>query len=178
VVTFVKRILRSAIFVVATAYFIVDAVFLTIATPLARWIARKRIFIRIRKWIGSLRPYPSLALFAVPVILLEPVKPAATYLMATGSVSVGMFVLIAGELLKLVIIERLFKLCRSKLLKIPVFAWGYRHWCNGVNWIVSFRAWQAARRGILLAKGRIRKHFAEIKMSVIGYLGAKQVGQR
>ena len=84
-----------------------------------------------------MRPYPSLALFAVPVILLEPVMPVATYLMATGSVSAGMFVLIAGELLKLVIIERVFKLCRFKLLKIPMFAWGYRHWRNGVNWMVS-----------------------------------------
>ena len=93
-----------------------------------------------------MRPYPSLALFAVPVILLEPVKPVATYLMATGNISAGMFVLIAGELLKLVIIERLFKLCRFKLLKIPLFAWGYRHWRNGVNWMVSLSAWRAARR--------------------------------
>jgi hypothetical protein len=74
---YVKRILKSAVFVLATLYFIVDAVFLTIATPLARWMARQRIFIRLRKWIGSLRPYPSLALFAVPLIVLEPVKPVA-----------------------------------------------------------------------------------------------------
>ena len=173
-----KRILRSAIFVVATVYFTVDAVFLTIATPLARWIARKRIFIRLRKWIGSLRPYPSLALFAVPVILLEPVKPVATYLMATGSVSAGMVVLVAGELLKLVIIERLFKLCRFKLLKIPMFAWGYRHWRNGVNWIVSLRAWRAARRWIVLTKGQIRKHLITIKMRVRGYLGGKLIRTR
>jgi hypothetical protein len=111
-VPYVKRILRSAIFVLATVYFIVDAIFLKVAAPIARWLARKKIFIRFRKWIGSLRPYPSLALFAVPVILLEPVKPVAAYLMATGSVSAGMTVLITGELLKLVIIERLFKLCR------------------------------------------------------------------
>jgi hypothetical protein len=76
----VKRIFKSAVFVLATLYFIVDAVFLTIATPLARWMARQRVFIRLRNWIGSLRPYPSLALFAVPVIVLEPVKPLAAYL--------------------------------------------------------------------------------------------------
>jgi hypothetical protein len=60
----VKRILKSAVFVLATVYFIVDAAFLTIATPLARWMARQRVFVRLRKWIGSLGPYPSLALFA------------------------------------------------------------------------------------------------------------------
>jgi hypothetical protein len=159
----VKRILRSAIFVVATVYFIVDAIFLKVAAPIARWLARKKIFIRFRKWIGSLRPYPSLALFAVPVILLEPVKPVAAYLMATGSVSAGMTVLITGELLKLVIIERLFKLCRLKLLKIPIFAWGYGHWRDGVKWIVSMRAWQAARVRILLIKGRLQKYVMQMK---------------
>ena len=128
-----KRILKSAIFVVAAVYFLVDAVFLTLAVPIARWMARKRIFIRFRNWIGSLGPYPSLALFAVPVDQLEPVKPVAAYLMATGSLSAGMTVLIAGELLKLVIIERLFKLCRLKLLKIPVFAWGYGHWRDAIH---------------------------------------------
>ncbi len=75
-------------------YFIVDAIFLTIATPLARWLARQRIFVRLRKWIGSLRPYPSLALFAVPLIILEPVKPVATYLIATGQIAAGVTLLI------------------------------------------------------------------------------------
>jgi hypothetical protein len=154
----VKRILRSAVFIIATVYFMVDAVFLKVAAPIARWMGRKRIFIRLRRWIGSLRPYPSLALFAVPVILLEPVKPVAAYLVASGNFSVGMMVLIAGELLKLVIIERLFKLCRLKLLKIPIFAWAYRHWQDGVNWIVSMKAWQAARVWILLIKRRVQKY--------------------
>jgi hypothetical protein len=124
-------------------------------------MARKRVFIRFRKWIGSLRPYPSLALFAVPVIVLEPVKPVAAYLMATGSVPAGISVLIAGELLKLVIIERLFKLCRFKLMKIPLFAWGYGHWRDGVQWIVSMRAWQAARVWILFIKGRLQKYLIQ-----------------
>jgi hypothetical protein len=109
-----------------------------------------------------LQPYPSLALFAVPVVLLEPVKPVAAYLLATGSVSAGMTVLIAGELLKLVIIERLFKMCRLKLLKIPVFAWGYRHWRDAINWIVSMQAWQAARLWIRLIRGRVQKYLMQI----------------
>ena len=141
-----KRIFKYAIFVVGTLYFIVDAAFLKIATPLARWIARKRLFTRLRKWIGSLRPYPSLALFAVPVIILEPVKPVAAYLVSTGRFSAGMAVLVIGEILKLVIIERLFKLCRYKLLKIPLFAWGYGLWRQGLGWVRSMKAWQAAQR--------------------------------
>jgi hypothetical protein len=153
----VKRILKSAVFVLATVYFIVDAIFLTIAIPLARWIARQKIFIRLRKWIGSLRPYPSLALFAVPLIVLEPVKPVAAYLIATGKIAAGITTLVVGELLKLVIVERLFKLCRRKLLKIPIFAWGYGHWRQGVEWLVSMKAWQAARRWSLKIKDLLHK---------------------
>lgn len=160
-----KRILKSAVFVLATMYFIVDAVFLTIATPLARWMARQRVFIRLRRWIGSLRPYSSLALFAVPIIVLEPVKPVAAYLIATGQIAAGVTVLAIGEILKLVIVERLFKLCRRKLLKIPLFAWGYGHWRQGVDWIVSMRAWQAARRWILKVRLLLRNFLIQLKRS-------------
>jgi hypothetical protein len=70
-----------------------------------------------------------------------------------------------GEILKLIIIERLFKLCRRKLLKIPLFARGYGHWRQGVDWIVSMRAWQAARRRIMLLKLRSRNFLARFKRS-------------
>jgi hypothetical protein len=95
----VRRIVKWAVFVIATSYFIVDTSFLTIATPLARWMARQRLFIRARKWISSLGPYPSLALFAVPIIILEPVKPVAAYLIATGQIPAGISVLGVGEIL-------------------------------------------------------------------------------
>jgi hypothetical protein len=54
---------------------------------------------------------------------LEPVKPVAAFLIGTGQIAAGVTVLTVGEILKLVIVERLFKLCRRKLLKIPLFAW-------------------------------------------------------
>jgi hypothetical protein len=146
-------------------YFIVDAIFLNIATPLARWMARKRVFVRLRKWIGSLRPYPSLALFAVPLLILEPVKPVAAYLIGTGRFVAGVALLTIGEIFKLVIIERLFKLCRRKLLKVPLFAWGYGYWQQGVNWLVSMNAWQAGRRWILNVKLLLRNFFLQLKRS-------------
>ena len=79
----------------------------------------------LRVWIRSLRPYPSLALFSVPVIILEPVKPVAAYLAATGQLVSSVVTLVVGEVLKLVLVERLFSLIRDKLLKIPAFAWAY-----------------------------------------------------
>jgi hypothetical protein len=74
------RIWNTPIFILATVYFVVDGVFAYVTQPISAWIAKKKPFERARIWMTSLRPYPSLALFAVPVIILEPAKPLAGYL--------------------------------------------------------------------------------------------------
>lgn len=160
-----RRVVRFAVLVLAILYFMVDAVFLKIATPVARWMGKQKILVGVRKWIVALGPYPSLALFAVPVVVLEPVKPVAVYLVGTGRMAAGIAVLAIGELIKLVIVERLFKLCRRKLLRIALFAWGYRHWRQGVDWVVGMPAWQAARRWIVKHRRRSRHLLARMKKS-------------
>jgi len=91
------RILNTPIFVVATIYFVVDGVFSHVTRPIAVWIGKMKLFERVRSWITSLRPYPSLALFAVPVIILEPAKPLSGYLIATGHFYAGAVVFISAE---------------------------------------------------------------------------------
>ena len=95
-----KRILKPVTYVIAAVYFLVDAAFMAVAKPLSEWLARHIVLRRLRAWIRSLRPYPSLALFSVPVIMLEPVKPVAAYLAATGQMLSSVATLILGELLK------------------------------------------------------------------------------
>ena len=74
-----KRILKPVTYILAAIYFLVDAVFMAVARPMARWIGRHFEFKWLRTWIRSLSPYPSLALFSVPVIILEPIKPVAAH---------------------------------------------------------------------------------------------------
>jgi hypothetical protein len=100
---------------------------------------------KLRAWIRSLRPYPSLALFSVPVVILEPIKPVAAYLAATGQILSGALTLIIGEILKLVLVERLFSLTRDKLMKIPAFAWAYTKFRQARAWIEATEAWRAMR---------------------------------
>ena len=109
-------------YIAAGLYLLVDAIFMTLAKPIANWIDKHVPLRRLRAWIRSLAPYPSLALFSVPVIVLEPIKPIAAYLAATGQFLGGALTFIFGELLKLVLVERLFSLTREKLMKIPAFA--------------------------------------------------------
>jgi hypothetical protein len=141
----VNRILKAVTYVLAVVYFLVDAAFIAVAKPLSNWVARHVVLRKLRVWIRSLRPYPSLALFSVPVIILEPVKPVAAYLAATGQVVSSVLTLIVGELLKLVLVERLFSLTRDKLMKIPAFAWAYGKFRQAKAWLEATEAWRTIR---------------------------------
>jgi hypothetical protein len=150
------RILNTPVFVVAMIYFVVDGVFSHVTRPVAVWIGKMRLFERVRSWITSLRPYPSLALFAVPVIVLEPAKPLSGYLIATGHFFTGAVVFIAAEVLKLTVVERLFLLNKNKLLSIPAFAWGYQYWRRMMDAIESLEVWKASRRLVAEAGNAFR----------------------
>ena len=140
------RFWKTAIFIVATAYFVVDGVLSYATRPITVWIAKRNLFERTRLWIVSLRPYPALALLVVPVIILEPAKPLAGYLMGTGHFGAGAITFITAEVLKLMFVEQLFQLNRKKLLSIPAFAFGYRYWRQMMDLVESMEAWKASRR--------------------------------
>ena len=138
----VKRILKVLTYIAAGLYLLVDAIFMTVAKPIANWIDKHVPLKRLRNWIRSLPPYPSLALFSVPVIVLEPIKPIAAYLAATGQFLSGAVTFIFGELLKLVLVERLFSLTREKLMRIPAFARLYEWYSQAMAWLKATEAWR------------------------------------
>jgi hypothetical protein len=162
----VNRILKPFIFAIAVVYIGVDAVFLTVARPIADWVSKRRILDGLRAWIVSLRPYPTLALFMVPLIVLEPLKPVAAYLVATGHVKVALTTFAVGEILKLVILERLFTASRDKLMLIPAFGWGYRKFCRVWNWLEATKTWQAARHWSKVAQYAVRSYATHLKASL------------
>jgi hypothetical protein len=161
----VKRILKPLIWLLAAVYFLLDAVLLPVAGLISGWIAEHWMFCSLRRWVLSLRPYPTLLLFAVPVIILEPVKPAALYLIATGHVHLGCMTIVVGELLKLVLIERLFSISRDKLMSIPAFASAYAKYCVARDWANSIEAWQIVRRFSRMAQYSVRRHLREWRAS-------------
>jgi hypothetical protein len=159
----VKRILKPVTYALAVLYFLADAAFMVIAKPVSDWLTRHLVLRRLRAWIRSLRPYPSLALFSVPVIVLEPVKPVAAYLAATGQMVSSIMTLIVGELLKLVLVERLFSLTRDKLMKIPTFAWTYTKFSEAKAWLKNKEAWQA----ILTISRAALQYLTDMKKSAL-----------
>lgn len=158
-----NRILKSVAFTLATIYLLVEAVFIAVARPFANGIAAHRLLERLRVGITSLPPYPALALVALPLIILEPVKPVAAYLAGTGHIAIGGIVLVVGEVLKLVIVERLFSISRNKIISIPALAWTYPLYVQASGWLESFEAWRAARRWTGFARHAIRSYVEEVR---------------
>jgi hypothetical protein len=165
-----RRLWKPIAYVAAAIYFIVDVLFLSLVRPISRWCAANIRMPTVRAWIRSLPPYPCLALFSVPVILLEPVKMVAAYMAATGQLIAASVTFVVGELLKLVLVERLFELTKAKLMKIPAFAWAYNHYARAKAWVKDTEAWRVVRSLGL----SIRDHYRGWRQSAWRYVASRQ----
>lgn len=156
------KLLRSIVTALALAYVVVDVLFGLLFRPLYRYLARLRVLDRLAANIQKLKPYPSLALFLVPIIILEPAKPVAAYALAAGHAGLAIGIFACAELLKLVIVERLFQMTRDKLMLIPAFAWGYARWKLVSDWLASTGIWRTARRLVFKVRWSYRRWRAEL----------------
>jgi hypothetical protein len=155
-----KRVLKILGYALITIYFVADLVFETVARPLSQWLGRLQILRPVYAWISRLRPYPALALFSVPVVILEPVKPVGAFLVSAGHVVAGVLTIAAGEILKITLVERLFRLTRDRLMQIPIFSMLYRHWMTFHAWVTSSEIWRWARAQIARLKAPFRRALA------------------
>jgi len=121
-----RPVLRTAGIVFAIAYFLFDALIFGLLAPVVGLVARNPVFRPVTAWLMGLGPYPTLAIFLVPIIGLEPMKPYGAWLMATGRPMTGLAVLVMAEIVKITIVERLYHLSRDKLLTIAAFAFVHR----------------------------------------------------
>ncbi|WP_247992127.1 hypothetical protein [Bradyrhizobium sp. 186] len=76
-----------------------------------------------------------------------------------------MIVLVVGEILKLVLVERLFCVSRDKLMSIPAFAWTYGKYWQAKDWLESLEAWQTTQRWMRLAQYVVRRYVQRMKAS-------------
>lgn len=77
---------------------------------------------RLEGWICRLGPYAALVLFALPAVLLFPVKLLALWAMANGHPLTGLLVIVTAKLLGAAAVARLYLLTRPVLLTILWFA--------------------------------------------------------
>lgn len=153
----IKRLATPIVVAVAVIYFLIDVLVLSLLRPLLERIAALRSLARVRAWIESLGPYPTLALLLVPIILLEPVKPVGLYLLATGQLVAGTGILATGEILKIVIVERLFHVAKPKLMTIRAFAAVLIYAAGWIDWLQALPPWRLVVRFVGLMKLHARR---------------------
>ena len=76
----------------------------------------------LRRWIQALGPWQSLALMALPVGIVEPMKLAALAVAGDGHWYTGIAMVIAAYAASLLVVERLFLIVKPKLLQLRWFA--------------------------------------------------------
>lgn len=159
-----KLIFTPIVIFLAILYFIIDALVLSLVRPLMRRLADWPPLAGIMAWIAKLGPYPTLALMLIPIVLLEPLKPAAFYLIAKRhQVVAGTLLLAMTELVKIVAVERLFHLSRPKLMRIRAFAVAYNFVVGWLAYLEALPPWQLALRVVAQAKAFSRRMIAAVR---------------
>ncbi|HEX5355916.1 MAG TPA: hypothetical protein VFW93_06850 [Aquabacterium sp.] len=104
--------------------------------PGLRWIEGR---------IRALPPYAALALFAVPLLTLLPVKLLALYWLGHGHTALGIGLIIVAKLGGTAISARLFMLTQPTLMKLAWFARAFGKWMafkdRVLTRVKSSRAW-------------------------------------
>ena len=109
--------------------------------------------------VSKLPPYVALLVFALPVLLIEPIKLAGIYLLTHRHVFLGILVFIAAKLVAVAIIAFMFEICRDKLMQISWFPKFYALFIRAWHWAHTFldpyKAW--ARNALVpVRKGLVR----------------------
>jgi hypothetical protein len=120
---------------------------------LARW----RPWARAETAIARLPPYAALVVFALPTLLLLPLKFLALFLIARGQLMLAGLLFAAAKMGATALVARLFMLTRPALMQIGWFAWGYERfipWKDALEeYVRSSYVWRVGR----VWKGRAKR---------------------
>jgi hypothetical protein len=125
-----------------------------------------------KAWIVSkvepLSPWPTLLIFLIPVIILEPFKIVGLWLFAKGHIIAGGAVFLAAKIIGLGVIAFLFETCKPKLMQFRLIAWTYDKCIQAKNWAKREIAPTLARIHILTNK--LHERVNSLKNSLAKYL--------
>ena len=112
---------------------------------LARW----RPWARLEYGIARLPPYAALLVFALPSLLLLPLKFLALFLIAKGQLVLAGVLFAAAKVGATALVARLFMLTRPALMQIGWFAWAYDRfvpWKNALeDYVRASYVWRVGR---------------------------------
>lgn len=134
--------------------------------PLQRGLARMGQWPGFR-WIEALvrraPPYAALALFALPALLLLPMKLMALWLIGQGQAALGLMIILAAKVAGTAIVARLFRLTQPALMRLDWFARLYAQWVAWKERLLAQVRASAAWRGARALKLKLRRQWARWK---------------
>jgi hypothetical protein len=142
--------------------------------PLADLLGR---FVRWQPWarleaaIAGLPPYPALAVFALPSLLLMPLKFLALFLIAKGQLVLAGLLFAAAKVGATALVARLFMLTRPALMRIGWFASAYGRfmpWKEAVEaYVRGSYVWRLGRVWKTLAKRTLAAQWQRLRPAVL-----------
>jgi hypothetical protein len=119
----IKKLLAAPFVLLAAVIILVEDWLWDDLARLAAVIGRLPVLRSIESLIVGLHPYIALTLFAIPSLLLIPVKLAALYFIAHGKATLGLITVVGAKVLGTALVARIFTLTCPQLRRIAWFAW-------------------------------------------------------
>lgn len=152
-----RRLLTFPLILLAALVILFEDYVWAKVTALAAIVARWRLVARLEGWVLRRGRRTTLALFAVPIACLIPLKLTAVYLIASGHAVTGVLVIIAAKLTGTAISARLYAIAQPKLMTFETFVWMRAK-------VLRFNAWAhtvidrlKAREAIARVKAALRR---------------------
>ena len=130
---------------------------------MAARLARLPLWARVEQWVRSLSPGGALLAFAVPVLLLFPLKLLALFLFGRGYATGGVLLLVGAKLAGTAVVARLFQLVEPALMRIPLFARWYPRWKQWKDRLLAYVRQSAPWRSVQRFNGGLRRWWRELR---------------
>lgn len=146
-----SRLLAPLIYLAAFILLVEDW-FWDLGLRLVRFVAAWPPLHALEQRIVRLSPYAALAAFALPAILLFPVKIVCLIAIASGHAFYGVTVIVLAKIGGAAIVARMYSLTRPTLLQLAWFArWHDRFMILKDRWVARLKETDAWRRMSMLA---------------------------
>ena len=144
-----KRALEIAVVPFAAAVVFVEQVLIRYLNVMMAAVARWPVIARFEAWLMSLPPWAAVLAFALPSIIILPVKVSALWFAAHHRFALATGSVVLGKILATAILARLYRILRPTMMQLRWFAWADTKFFAWRDWAYAFvrslPAWQQAK---------------------------------
>lgn len=128
VLVLLRRWLRNVLWALAALVLLFEEWGWEPLARLFRYLARFAPWAWVERHIAALGPRSALLAFALPVVLLFPVKLLALVLFGSGHYAAGLALLLGAKVVSTALLARIFQLTEPALMQLAWFARWYPRW--------------------------------------------------